>query len=76
LLVPGLFLTLGLQTISASFDGQSATAAYSVNAPSYFPKLDYWPGALVLGASGDSNNMLGAATALIEHSNGYALERD
>jgi hypothetical protein len=56
-------------------DGQSATVAYSVNAPSYFPKLDYWPGALVLGASGDSNNMLGAATALIEHSNGYALEQ-
>jgi hypothetical protein len=53
-------------------DGQSKPASYTVKGPSYFPKLVFWPGPLVLGASSDSNSALTAATAILEHLNGSA----
>ena len=34
-------------------------------APSYFPLLKYWPGALILGANSDTNSVLAASLALV-----------
>jgi len=47
-------------------DTQATPAAYTVATPSYYPKLNFWPGGIVLGASADGNSPLSAATLTIE----------
>ncbi len=47
-------------------DTQAALQSYTVAVPTYFPLLDYWPGNLVLSSGGDSNNLLSAATAMVD----------
>jgi hypothetical protein len=54
-------------------DSQKALASYTVAPPNYFPKLDYWPGSLVLAAAGDSESVLGTATAVLSELNNYFL---
>ena len=54
-------------------DPQKPLANYSVALPTYFPKLDFWPGALVLATNGDSESVLGTATAILSDLNGYSL---
>jgi len=44
-------------------DSQKPVAQYEVLPPDFFPKLDYWPGPLVLSASGDTNSIMASATA-------------
>jgi hypothetical protein len=44
-------------------DPQAAATSYTVNVPTYFPKLTLWPGAITLAASADSGSPLLAATA-------------
>ena len=50
-------------------DAQAAPGAYTVATPSYFPKLNYWSGGIVLGASTDGNSALSASTLTIEVDN-------
>jgi len=47
-------------------DTQAALQSYTVAVPGYFPLLDYWPGNLILGSSSDSNNVLSAATGVVD----------
>ncbi len=47
-------------------DTQTTPAAYTVATPSYFPKLSFWPGGIVLGASADGNSPLSASTLTLE----------
>ena len=54
-------------------DPQKALSSYTVASPTYFPKLDYWPGALVLAAAADSGGILSSATAILGDLNGYVL---
>lgn len=54
-------------------DSQKAPANYTVAAPNYFPKLDYWPGALVLAAAGDSESVLSTASAVLSELNDSSL---
>jgi hypothetical protein len=51
--------------ICAFTDPQAALASYTVNSPSYFPKIKQWPGAMVLAAWGDGQDVLSVATAEI-----------
>jgi hypothetical protein len=44
-------------------DTQAAPASYTVNLPTYFPKLSLWPGGLTLASSADYNSSMLAATA-------------
>jgi len=47
-------------------DSQSPLATYTVAPVTYLPKLFFWPGAFVLGASSDTNSPFGAATLTID----------
>lgn len=47
-------------------DTQAATASYTVATPTYYPKLGFWPGGVVLGAIADGNSVLSAATLTID----------
>jgi len=47
-------------------DTQSALQSYTVANPSYFPLLTFWPGSLILGTNGDTNNALIAARAWMQ----------
>jgi hypothetical protein len=60
-------------SVCSFIDPQKALAAYTVAPPTYFPKLDYWPGALVLATNGDSESVLSTATAILSDLNGYTL---
>jgi hypothetical protein len=50
-------------------DPQGELRQYSVAAPTYYPMLDFWPGALVLGANADSRDIFSTATASIDVAN-------
>jgi hypothetical protein len=54
-------------------DPQKAPATYTVASPTYFPKLEYWPGPLVLATSGDSDSVLATASAVLGGLNNYFL---
>jgi hypothetical protein len=54
-------------------DTQKMLSTYTVSSPSYFPKLEYWPGALVLASNGDSESVLTSATAILSDLNEYFL---
>jgi hypothetical protein len=54
-------------------DTQKPPSGYTVASPAYFPKLDFWPGALVLSAGGDSDNVMSSAGATLSDLNGYFL---
>ena len=54
-------------------DPQKSPANYAVAVPTYFPKLVYWPGSLVLATNGDSESVLGTATAVLSELNEYVL---
>jgi len=47
-------------------DTQATPGAYTVAAPTYFPKLLFWPGSVVLGAIADGNSVLSASTLTLE----------
>jgi hypothetical protein len=47
-------------------DTQAKPQSYKVAVPTYFPLLDFWPGNLVLGSSGDSNSVLAGARAWVD----------
>jgi hypothetical protein len=47
-------------------DTQAALKPYKVEAVTYFPTLEFWPGNLVLGSSADSNNVLAGAQAWMD----------
>ena len=49
--------------ICTVLDSRKPAAQYQVAVPDFFPKLDYWPGILVLSTSGDTNSVTAAATA-------------
>ncbi len=49
-------------------DSNAALGSYSVTGPTYIPKLDLWPGGLVLSGSG-TNNIYAAATASMDSAN-------
>jgi hypothetical protein len=57
-------------------DPQKAPSSYTVASTAYFPKLDYWPGALVLAAAADSGSVLSTATATLGNLNGYFLSSE
>jgi hypothetical protein len=48
-------------------DTQAALQSYTVATPSYFPLLNFWPGNLILGTSGDSNSGLSGARAWLQN---------
>ena len=47
-------------------DTQTALGTYTVPAIGFFPRLDYWPGPLVLGPTWDGTSVLSAATASLD----------
>lgn len=47
-------------------DPQASLSQYTVPPVTYFPKLSYWPGDFVLGASSDSNSSFSGATLTID----------
>jgi hypothetical protein len=47
-------------------DTQAALQSYTVATPTYFPELDFWPGSIVLGASGDSNLVSAPSLAYLD----------
>lgn len=47
-------------------DTQAAPASYVVATPTYYPKLNFWPGGIVLGAWADGNSVVSAATLTID----------
>jgi hypothetical protein len=49
-------------------DTQAALQSYTVEKPTYFPMLDFWPGSLVLGANSDSSSASTPAVAYLENS--------
>jgi hypothetical protein len=49
-------------------DTNAAPGSYTVTGPTYIPKLDFWPGGLVLSGSG-TNNIYAAATASMDSAN-------
>jgi hypothetical protein len=52
-------------------DTNAAPGSYTVTGPTYIPKLDFWPGGLVLSGTG-TNNIYAAATATMESANSGA----
>jgi hypothetical protein len=48
-------------------DTQASLQSYTVAAPTYFPLLDFWPGALVLGTASDSNTVSAPARAFLDN---------
>ena len=46
-------------------DPQTTLASYTVASPTYFPKLNQWPGSIVLAASADSQSVTSVASAEI-----------
>ncbi len=46
-------------------DTQAALQSYTVALPAYFPMLDFWPAALVLGANSDSSSPSAPAVAYL-----------
>jgi hypothetical protein len=52
-------------------DTNAALGSYTVTGPTYIPKLDFWPGGLVLGGNG-TNSIYAAATAIMESANSSA----
>jgi hypothetical protein len=48
-------------------DHQAALQSYKVEAPSYFPLLEFWPGSLVLSSNQDSRSALDAARAWMDN---------
>ena len=48
-------------------DTQAALQSYTVATPAYYPMLDFWPGALVLGSNSDSNNISSPARAYLDN---------
>lgn len=47
-------------------DSQAALQSYTVASPAYMPKLTYWPGSVILSASGDGSDILSSATAQLD----------
>ena len=47
-------------------DSQAALGTYTVAPVTYFPKLSFWPGDFVLGATSDANSAFSAATLTID----------
>jgi len=43
-------------------DNHAPRISYSLNTPTYFPLLKYWPGPIVLGSSSDSGSVYAAST--------------
>ncbi|MGH9511919.1 MAG: hypothetical protein ACRD2U_07255 [Terriglobales bacterium] len=54
-------------------DSQAPLSSYTVAAPTYFPLLDFWPGAMVLGTNGDSGNQSSAALAWVQNIRGSVV---
>jgi len=52
-------------------DTNGALSSYTVTGPTYIPKLDFWPGGLVLSGNG-TNNIYAAATASMDSANSSA----
>jgi hypothetical protein len=52
-------------------DTNASLGSYAVTGPTYIPKLDFWPGGLVLSGTG-TNNIYAAATATMESANSGA----
>jgi hypothetical protein len=48
-------------------DQQNTRLTYGVVTPSYYPKLDFWPGDVVLASSGAEKDLLSAATLETDH---------
>lgn len=48
-------------------DTQAALSSYTVATPTYFPMIDFWPAALVLGANSDSNSTSTPARAYLDN---------
>ena len=48
-------------------DTQATLSSYTVATPTYFPLIDFWPAALVLGADGDSSNIGTPARAYLDN---------
>ena len=48
-------------------DTQAALQSYTVATPSYFPLLDFWPGALILGSNSDSSSVIAPARAYLDN---------
>ena len=51
-------------------DPQKTPSTYTVASPRYFPKLDYWPGSLVLSSSVDAESVVTSASAILSDLNG------
>jgi hypothetical protein len=57
-------------------DTLKPASSYTIPLPTFFPKLEFWPGALVLSSGGDGANPLSAGTAEIQHMNTYSLSTE
>jgi hypothetical protein len=57
-------------------DPQTTSSNYTVASPHYFPRLDYWPGGLVLSSLGDSESVLTSAVATLSGLNGNHLDAE
>jgi hypothetical protein len=65
---PGAACGAGICTFT---DTQAALGAYTVANPGYFPMIDFWPGNLVIGSSGDSpNSQAGPGHAILDKMTG------
>jgi len=47
-------------------DTQAALSSYTVATPTYYPMINFWPAALVLGSNSDSNNISSPARAYLD----------
>ncbi len=54
-------------------DTQAPLSSYTVATQSYYPLLDYWPGAIVLSTNGDSGSPSSAAQAWTQNVNGSVV---
>lgn len=48
-------------------DAQTRLQSYTVSPPTYFPSLDYWPGALILGPASDTAGVMAPARAFLDN---------
>ncbi len=54
-------------------DTQAPLSNYTVAIPTYYPLLDYWPGAMVLSSNGDSANPTTTAVAWVQRVRGNVV---
>ena len=61
--VTGVLPSACVNGVCTFTDTQAPLSSYTVATQTYYPLLDYWPGAMVLGSNGDSANSSSSAVA-------------